>query len=289
MRDDFCIFILTHGRPDRVLTYDTLIRAGYTGPIFIVIDDEDKTADRYREKFGDKVIQFSKADVAKTFDEGDNFNDRRAIIYARNACFDIAERLGFTYFMQCDDDYTALFYRVDAMLEYASIPIRKSFDYLAAALIDFFEGCPALRTVAIAQGGDFIGGAGNVATVGTRRKAMNSFICSTKRRFQFFGRINEDVNTYCTDGRRGALFLTVMAAQLVQMQTQQNAGGMTDLYLDSGTYVKTFYSVMYCPSGVKVAEMGDHRSPHYRIHHAPNWHRIAPKILRESHRKSAGG
>ncbi|HHV0077680.1 hypothetical protein [Escherichia coli] len=30
MRDDFCAFILTHGRPDKVLTYRTLRRAGYT-------------------------------------------------------------------------------------------------------------------------------------------------------------------------------------------------------------------------------------------------------------------
>ncbi|EFI4081186.1 TPA: hypothetical protein J5F60_004390 [Escherichia coli] len=43
MRDDFCVFILTHGRPDKVLTYRTLRRAGYTGKIFIVVDDEDKT------------------------------------------------------------------------------------------------------------------------------------------------------------------------------------------------------------------------------------------------------
>lgn len=31
MRDDFCAFILTHGRPDKVLTYRTLRRAGYGG------------------------------------------------------------------------------------------------------------------------------------------------------------------------------------------------------------------------------------------------------------------
>ncbi|EFN6257501.1 hypothetical protein FVI12_21595 [Escherichia coli] len=46
MRDDFCAFILTHGRPDKVLTYRTLRRAGYTGKIFIVVDDEDKTRKR---------------------------------------------------------------------------------------------------------------------------------------------------------------------------------------------------------------------------------------------------
>ncbi len=32
MRDDFCAFILTHGRPDKVLTYRTLRRAGWICP-----------------------------------------------------------------------------------------------------------------------------------------------------------------------------------------------------------------------------------------------------------------
>ena len=29
----------------------------------------------------------------------------RAIVYARNACFDLAKDLGITYFIQLDDDY----------------------------------------------------------------------------------------------------------------------------------------------------------------------------------------
>ena len=56
MRDDFCIFILTNGRPDRVYTYNCLERAGYTGKVFIVIDDEDKTADAYRARFGEEWV-----------------------------------------------------------------------------------------------------------------------------------------------------------------------------------------------------------------------------------------
>lgn len=42
MRDDFCAFILTHGRPDKVLTYRTLRRAGYTGNGFCVSLTPDK-------------------------------------------------------------------------------------------------------------------------------------------------------------------------------------------------------------------------------------------------------
>lgn len=94
MRDDFCAFILTHGRPDKVLTYRTLRRAGYTGKIFIVVDDEDKTRHQYMAEFGEQVLVFSKADIASRFDEADNFGDRRSIFYARNACFDLANWSG---------------------------------------------------------------------------------------------------------------------------------------------------------------------------------------------------
>ena len=62
---------------------------------------------------------------------------------------------------------------------------------------------------------------------------------------------------------------------------------MTDLYVDAGTYIKTFYSVMYSPSCVKVGQIGDNRdgNAHYRIHHKINWHHCAPKILREEWKK----
>ena len=117
MQNDFCAFILTHGRPDNVITYNTLLRHGYTGPIYIVIDNEDKTANRYYEVFGDKVVMFDKLSVAKSIDEGDNFDDRRAIIYARNACFDIAKKLGYTYFIELDDDYVDFRYKLDSNYE----------------------------------------------------------------------------------------------------------------------------------------------------------------------------
>lgn len=283
MRDDFCAFILTHGRPDNVLTYKTLINAGYTGKIYIVIDNEDKTEARYRENFGDMVLQFDKEAAAQTFDEGDNFNDRRAIIYARNSCWDLARKVGCKYFIQLDDDYSSFFIRHNSQLDFVSARIKSSMDELLMAMLGFFLEIPA-RSIAFSQGGDYFGGQAS-NPVSLRRKCMNSFICSTDREFKFFGRINEDVNTYTTGARYGDLFFTVIQAQLIQQTTQKNKGGMTDLYLDSGTYIKSFYSVMYCPSSVKIGTLVDHASPHPRIHHKINWPTTAPKIIRESHRK----
>lgn len=57
---------------------------------------------------------------------------------------------------------------------------------------------------------------------------------------------------------------------------------MTEAYSESGTYLKTFYSVMSMPSCVKVGIMGEQ---HKRIHHRIDWDRCAPKILDEKYRK----
>jgi hypothetical protein len=286
MPPDFCAFILTHGRPDRVYTYENLKRSGYTGKVFIVIDDEDKTGGEYRKRFGDAVLTFSKSDIAKRFDEGDNFNDRRAIFYARNACFDLAKQVGCKYFIQLDDDYNSGFYiRFNSSLNYGNTPRIKNLDGILCALLDFYKSAP-IHSVAMSQGGDHIGGdAAGTKVPRLKRKAMNSFICSTDRPFEFQGRVNEDVNTYTEGTRRGLLFFTTMQAQVNQLATQSNAGGMTEMYLDSGTYVKSFYSVMYAPSCVKVGELGDPRSPSYRLHHRINWRSTAPLILRETVRK----
>jgi len=279
----YAVFILTHGRPHNVLTHGTLRKMGYTGDIYIIVDNEDATIDEYRAIYGDKVIVFDKLAISKTFDTGDNFEDRRAVIYARNACFDIAREMGVEYFLQLDDDYYWFGYHFTSGLTYEPRTIR-NLDALFNLIWEFYKSIPAL-TIAMAQGGDFMGGARSAAGQALRlkRKAMNTFFCSTSRPFQFIGRINEDVNTYTTLGNRGGLFFTFFNAKMDQSDTQKASGGMTELYEDSGTYIKSFYTVMYQPSFVKIYEMGTHRK---RLHHRIDWPCAVPKILSESYRKS---
>jgi hypothetical protein len=115
-----------------------------------------------------------------------------------------------------------------------------------------------------------------------KRKAMNTWFCSTERRFKFVSRLNEDVNTFMTLGNRGLLFMTTNQFAINQLQTQHNAGGMTDAYLDSGTYVKSFYTVMSLPSCTKIEMMGT-VTP--RLHHKITWNNAVPKIVDEKYKK----
>lgn len=280
--NDFAVFILTHGRPDNVITYKTLKRCGYTGKIYIVIDNEDDTAEEYKRLYGEQVIVFDKLKKSKEFDTADLSEERRAIVYARNACFDIAEELGIKYFLELDDDYTTFMYRWIEDGKFLSKEI-KNIDIVFDAFLEFLKNT-ATKSIAFAQGGDFIGGADNGRfREGLLRKCMNSFFCSTDKKFDFLGRVNEDVNTYTCLAQRGVLFFTFTGIMLNQKQTQSNKGGMTDLYLDAGTYVKSFYSVIFSPSCVKIATMGD---KHKRIHHSINWESCCPKILNEKWRKN---
>lgn len=281
MDENFAVFILTHGRAKNVITVNTLKRQGYSGKWFCVIDNEDEQESIYRQIYGDKILQFDKLAISKTFDTMDTQQDRRTIVYARNACFSLAMNIGVRYFLELDDDYTSFQYRYE---ENGKLKIGEfeNLDDIFSAMVEFLKES-GVDTVAFAQGGDMIGGKNNALyKERVKRKAMNTFFCDSQRPFDFVGRINEDVNTYTMRGGIGWLGMTVADCMITQKQTQKNRGGMSNVYLDSGTYLKSFYSVMGRPDCVKIGIMGD---KHKRIHHSVEWDYCVPKILNEKWKK----
>lgn len=278
-KNNFAVFILSHGRPNNVITLKSLEKFGYTGEVLIVIDNEDKTADEYRQLFGESVVMFDKKAMADKCDEGNNFDERRTITHARNACFEIAKERGIKYFVQLDDDYTAFAFRFRRKHHFV-----KSLDKVWASLLEFYKLDSRILSIALAQGGDFIGGVQNqnFTNPTLKRKCMNSFLCSTERPFKFVGAMNEDVNTYTTIGSRGGLFFTFPLVSLTQKATQSQAGGITDMYLKYGTYCKAFTTVMMQPSSVRVSLMGD---KNMRLHHRIAWKNTVPQIISEKYKK----
>lgn len=280
--NDFAVLILSHGRANRVITVDTLRRCGYTGEIYIVIDDMDNDEEEYRKRYGDHVIKFCKKAEAERSDVMDMDDDMRIVLYARNSCHRIAKELGLKYFLELDDDYNEFRFRKEVEKGVLTSTHMSHLDDVFDAFVDFLEVSGAV-TVAFAQSGDFIGGTGsNVWRKQLSRKAMNAFFCKTDRPFQFYGRINEDVNAYTLLGSRGKLFFTVAKATLNQTTTQQNDKGLTDVYLKYGTYVKSFYTVMGMPSAARVQMLN---TSHKRMHHKILWDRCTPQIISEKYKK----
>jgi len=276
---DYAVIIPTHGRYDRVFTIDSLRKSGYTGDIYLLCDDEDKQLEQYKEKYGDKVIVFSKDDYAGKFDKMDNFGNKACVVYARNAMWDVARSVGLTHFAVLDDDYTSIKCRITPDGGYHG-KLMKNTDGVFAAYINFLK-TSGVDTVCFAQGGDYIGGKDNNKVNNgfkVSRKMMNLYFFSADKPIEFKGTINEDLTSSVTEGQRGQIILTSLMSSVDQKETQSNAGGLTDIYLEVGTYVKSFYSVMAAPSCVKIASMGD---GHLRIHHEVRWKNAVPKIIRE--------
>lgn len=278
---NFAVLILTHKRANNVVTVKTLRDNGYTGKIYICIDDEDPQEDIYRQIYGDDVIQFHKEDYIKKSMIMNPEKPHNIVLYARNAANDMALSKGLTHFLELDDDYTAFDFRYvkDGTLKRQKI---SDFDYVCELFCDWLDSTDAL-TISMMQGGDFIGGEGSAAWKRQlNRKVMNSFFCRTDRPLQFMGAINEDVNMYVSDGNKGKIFFSPAFTCIEQARTQQNSGGLTETYLEYGTFVKSFYTVMLCPSCVKISQMG---VSDMRIHHRIMWNNAVPKIISEKWRK----
>ena len=279
----FAIFILTHGRANNVKTYKTLRSQGYTGDIYILIDNKDKQGDEYKKLYGDKVIVFDKDKYKPLVDSGDNIPKDNSVVYARNACFDEAERLGIEWFIQMDDDYTIFQFMFDKEKRFAHQKI-KNLDRVFSLVFDYFRSIPA-SSIAFGQTGDFMGGGNgqSAQTIRTKRKVMNVFFLGTSRRFSFVGKLNDDVNTYVSHGHKGILFFSALQLCILQTPTQSQTGGLSDIYAENGTYVKSFNSVMHVPSAVKVSVLG---AVDPRIHHFIDYKRCVPMIIPERYRKS---
>ena len=277
--DNFAVIIPTHGRHDRVFTHDTLRKSGYTGDIYLLCDDEDDQLNLYKKKYGKMVLVFSKDDYAGKFDKMDNFGNKACVVYARNAMWNAARSVGLTHFAVLDDDYTSIKYRITPDGGYHG-KLMKNTDGVFAAYINFLK-TSGVDTVCFAQGGDYIGGKDNSKVNNgfkVRRKMMYLYFFSADKSLEFKGTINEDLTSSVTEGQRGQIILTSLMSSVDQKETQSNAGGLTEIYLELGTYVKSFYSVMAAPSCVKIASMGD---GHLRIHHEVRWKNAVPKIIRE--------
>lgn len=281
-RTDFCIFIISHGRPNDIYTLKTLAKAGCTIPIYIVIDNHDKTVDEYLKKYRSQVFIFDKDKYASMVDQYDNFNNLRTTTHARNACFDLAIELGYKYFLVLDDDYTEFKMRINHNLEHPTgrYLIIKNIDNVFYKTLEYFINTN-FTSICYSQGGDWFGGETNFNKK-PKRKAMNSFFCSVDRRFWFISRLNEDVNTYMALGHQGHVFMTIPFIQLDQKTTQKTQGGMSEAYLAGGTYVKTFYTLLVRPDCTKINLMG---RTDLRMHHLINWENAVPCIIDERFKK----
>ena len=206
------VIILTHGRADRVITYSTLRKEGYTGPIYLLCDDEDEDLAKYKETFADKVIVFNKEEWIGKSDAFYNESPSGTPLYARNAASYITKhQLGWTHFIMMDDDYYHTYLKWNEFDKSSGCHKMRckeatDLDALFDICFDLLDDTHA-DVIGLAQGGDMIGGArGSGGLNLVKRKVMNVFFIATDRCPTFRGFMNEDVNLYVEPSNNHFMF-----------------------------------------------------------------------------------
>ena len=292
MRHKFLVTILTHQRPENVLTYKALRKFGYTGKILLLIDNEDPTIDEYRKIYKDEEIHvFDKEAEDRITDNCDNLPHRKTALYARNASFQIVKDLGYRYFIQLDDDYREFRHSIapGSMFKKKAV---KDLDAVFDAYLDFYIASNA-KSITMALGGDYVGGQDcqGIRNGWHKRKCMNSWFCDTEKPLRFTGHMNDDCSQYVVNGRRGDFYLQCFFTKITMAPSQSMGGGMTGLYKDSGTYMKTMYTIIQAPSCVRISAIGSRGMGNsmddnsVRIHHKVKWNNACVKIVREKWKK----
>ena len=258
MRKDFAIFILTHERPDKQSTLSNLIMQGYTGDWYLVVDDEDKSIDKYIENFGEeKILKFNKQSFINMTDTGQQVPSRACIVYAKNFVEYYVKEFAtqYKYYVLADDDITRFRFRYFENDKLKSLVMNHNIDQAFEAYIDFMEkGQFAAISPGTVQyflvGFDIL----EPEYVMRRRVCYNFVFRNRDYPVDWKFAMNEDSVTAIQQNKLGQRWLQVPFFQVDIVPISTAPGGMKETYDNMGTYERVMYIVMSSPDSCSVME-----------------------------------
>ena len=261
MRDDFAIFICTHGRPNNQHTLNMLLKANYTGRWYLVLDDTDSTIQQYIDNYNpSNIIIFNKnyyinSDV---YDNGDNVLHEKCILYAKRAVEDIAKSLGLSYFAVVDDDFIklSLRYPEDGKLKRM---IVTDIDSVLSAYIELLShGITALGFGAVATYCDGVD-AFDAKHLSKRYLPYQFILRNASVDVKWTSWMAEDDVTELQSGAVGNLWLVIpyIMQETKPIGDTTASGGMVDTYKNADTYTLNFNAVKNCPYRISLRQRKD--------------------------------
>lgn len=204
MNNNFAVFILSHERASNVKTLKTLKSSGYTGKIFIVIDNKDTMEEDYKRIYGkENVIVFSLEEWKNRTDTITNEKEYESPVYARNFISCFANDNGYKYYMMLDDDVKSFNIRYVKNGKLKSCKLRNADGYFLE-IIKFMKTNKHICYVGTGNAGSYIGGAEGRFSKGIYIGDFSqSVLC--RKKVEFKGIFNEDENMGMTEGQIGNL------------------------------------------------------------------------------------
>lgn len=283
------VYIMSKGRP-QCRTARTLIAMNYPGEWFIVCGNNDETIPEYQKNFGkERVLVFDWYEQIKHTDVLDNFGFEKmpsGAVPARNAIIEISRQRGELRHWQFDDDYEEFWLtnlnrkgkRGSKCPQPKKRLTGKTFQWWLCRIAKFgydtnMPNVGFSQTTAESM-------PDNCEKVGKRIfNAHNQ--SSTGGATVWRSRLNDDtINAIDTYHRPGKIEFSFKFLNMSMKLTQQEKGGLQDIYQKEGTIRKTAYLFLVAPNAAKlVIKFG-------RYHHSVDWPKLVPKIVSEKWRRT---
>lgn len=272
------IYIISKGRP-QCKTAQTLTKMAYPGEWFIVCGNNDEKLDEYIAKWGDKVKVFDWYEEIKHTDVMDNFGFQKMASGAspvRNAVFDISRSRGEKRHWQLDDDFTC--FRMANIRKNKNVKISGNTFYYWLSRIAMYAESAKLANIGIVLAEEAF--TSSALRYKNRVYAAHNMSNDVEITPKWKGRFNDDTIHAISVFRSG--YLKEMALRFLCIDTplsQQEKGGLTDMYQLLGTVRKTAYLILMAPNAAKLTIR------HGRYHHIVDWSKLVVKVLNEKYRK----
>lgn len=277
MNNKFGIFILSHGRAGNVKTYHTLKKAGYTGDIYVVVDDEDSQKDKYKEEFGEYCLEFCKQEYMDKADTISTDGTRISALFARMAIMDFAKGMDYDYYCMLDDDIEKIVYRYPIKNSLKGMDVVRA-DYMFDCIVNFMR-CAKLKVLGLQLAEGLIGGLYGIYKNGLLNQVLaGSYIFSKDTDFRFFGSVNEDTVATLDYLSRGGLAWRLGCITIKTPERGSNGGGLSEDYAKKNWYYIDMHAVIVSPWCCKIDVNNENRQ---KI----DMRFARPKILSEKYKR----
>lgn len=273
------LYIISKGRP-QCKTAQTLQKIGYEGEWFIVCGNNDETLPEYIERWGeDKVLVFDWYEEVRKTDVMDNFGFERMPSGAspvRNAVFDFSRARGEKRHWQMDDDFILFFLTNVEMTKNKAIDGKTLYQWLSR--VAKYADDANLANIGIALKEESYPTDAKKFT--SRVYGSHNMSNDPRLTPKWRGRFNDDTIHAITVHRLGKLKeLNLKFLSVDTPDTQQEAGGLSEMYKELGTVRKTAYLILIAPNATKLVI---HRG---RYHHRVDWSKLVVKTISDKWKK----
>ena len=278
MKNKFAVFILTHGRPHNQVTLETLRRLGYTGKVYLVVDNQDETLTEYANIYED-VICFNKEIFINDTETGLSLPEPKFAVFARNAIEDIALYDGYDAFMMLDDDITNIRVRFPDGNRLKSYSLKSCFNEVIDLCVEYVIN-QQIACMGLGFCNLYIGGIENFEKENPRQRlCAEAFIRNTKYTVKWRLNMVEDLITSIDGAVNNQVWFQFLPLQVdIRMSEGVVDGGNSDVYRKLGKFKVNFMPIIAYPSS-NIMRYGKD----WAVTTTPDT--CVPKIISSSYRK----